>query len=238
MKLPLVLLHGWAMNSAVCVPLLPLLEKRFRVTLLELPGHGEAPWRGEETLDDWAHQALAAAPSRAAWVGWSLGGLVARQAAMQAPERVDAFIGIATTPCFTQWPGWPWAMAPEILRQFAQALAQSPEETIRRFLALQFHGVQGARTLQRCLQEALARRPAARPEALRVGLALLLESDLRESAPSCGSSWILGERDRLVPPALADALAPDQVRLVPGAGHAPFLSHPEAVADAVTGFLT
>ena len=58
----LVLLHGWAMNSAVWAPLLPLLEKRFQVTLLELPGHGEAPWKGGETLNDWAEQVLAVGP--------------------------------------------------------------------------------------------------------------------------------------------------------------------------------
>ena len=237
MSAPLVLLHGWAMNSAVWAPLLPLLQARFQVTLLELPGHGEAPWQGGETLSDWAEQVLAAAPPRAAWVGWSLGGLVARQAALRAPERVSAFVGIATTPCFAQRPGWPWAVAPETLRQFGQVLARSPDETIRRFLALQFHGVQGARVLQRRLQEALAQRPAARPEALRTGLTLLLESDLRQAVPACPSLWVLGERDRLVPPTLADALAPDPVRRVEGAGHAPFLSHPETVADAIGGIL-
>ena len=36
----LVLVHGWGMNAAVWEPLLPAMSAHFRVTVLELPGHG------------------------------------------------------------------------------------------------------------------------------------------------------------------------------------------------------
>ncbi|HHH12698.1 MAG TPA: pimeloyl-[acyl-carrier protein] methyl ester esterase [Thiolapillus brandeum] len=237
----LVLLHGWGMNGAAWDPLLPLLESRFRVTRLELPGHGESPWDDEGgDLARWAEAALAAAPPQAAWLGWSLGGLVMQRAAVLAPERVSALVGVATTPCFVRREGWETAMTPESLAQFGEALETDLEGTIRRFLALQFHGVEDGRALQRELGTALAQRPRPVPEALRAGLSLLLESDLRE--PLAGIDrprlWILGGRDRLVPPGLGSALPPGvQVRLLERAGHAPFLSHPEAVAVAMTEFL-
>ncbi len=50
-----------------------------------------------------------------------------------------------------------------------------------------------------------------------------------------------GERDTLAPPAaaawLAQALPAARLLRVPGAGHAPFLSHPEAFRDALVAFL-
>ena len=55
------------------------------------------------------------------------------------------------------------------------------------------------------------------------------------------SLWISGRRDRLVNPAAmqaAAALAPDARYLqIEHAGHAPFLTHADAVADAMLGFL-
>ena len=36
----LVLVHGWGMNSAVWEPIVPGLSERFRLTIIELPGHG------------------------------------------------------------------------------------------------------------------------------------------------------------------------------------------------------
>ncbi len=237
----LVLLHGWGMNGAVWGALLPLLESRFRVTRLELPGHGRSPWKGEgNDPARWAEAALAAAPERAVWLGWSLGGLVMQQAAALAPERIEALVGVAATPCFVRREGWEAAMEAESLARFGEALEQDPEGTIRRFLALQFHGVAGGRKLQRALETALALRPRPAPEALRAGLSLLLESDLRRALAGIDRPrlWILGDRDRLVPPSLAGALPRGvAVRRLEQAGHAPFLSHPEAVAAAVTEFL-
>ena len=79
--------------------------------------------------------------------------------------------------------------------------------------------------------------------ALRGGLRILREADLRGSLAriDCPALVLLGERDTLVPiaagEALAAALPHGTLRLMPGAGHAPFLSHPEAFAEAVSDFL-
>ncbi len=238
----LVLVHGWGMNAAAWGVLPALLESRFRVTRLELPGHGESGWNGEGSDPTrWARALLAAAPPRATWVGWSLGGLVALQATALAPERIVALVGVASTPCFVQRPDWRPAMAEETLAGFGDRLLNDLDGTIQQFLALQFHGVKEARALMRRLRQDLARRPPPRPQALQAGLALLRDCDLRLrlAAVDRPRLWILGGRDRLVPPALADAL-PEGVRVhfVEEAGHAPFLSHPEAVASTLTAFST
>ena len=55
------------------------------------------------------------------------------------------------------------------------------------------------------------------------------------------SLWIAGRRDRLVPPAAmrwAAAQAPQARYLEFNSGHAPFLEHAAALADAITDFAT
>ncbi|WP_242470152.1 alpha/beta fold hydrolase [Thiococcus pfennigii] len=86
----LVLLHGWGMNTGVWEGLPAGFAARVREHRIALPGHGGSPLgAGPATLVDWADACLAAAPERAVWAGWSLGGLLALAAALRAPERVD-----------------------------------------------------------------------------------------------------------------------------------------------------
>ena len=228
----LVLLHGWGMNAAVWQPLLPGLQERFRVTLVELPGHGESAL-ADGDLAAWAQACLAVAPHSAAWGGWSLGGLIAQQAALLAPQRIDRLCLVTSTPSFVQREEWPEAMPPAVFEQFARSLVADPAATLKRFLGLQVKGAEDARTLLRTLNAALARRPQAQRQGLEVGLRLLLEGDLRDRLDrlQVPTNWLFGERDTLVPAAAARAigryLPGAVVEIVEGAGHAPFLSHPQ-----------
>ena len=235
----LVLIHGWGMNSGVWASVCPELSKDFELSLLELPGHGEAPWQSESGLAAWAERLLDTAPEQAIWLGWSLGGQVALQAALKAPKRISKLLLCAAAPRFTQAPDWPSAMPRGQLGQFAASLAEDYQGTLERFLALQVRGCDDARSLLRQLRAAVASRPAANPEALTEGLRLLRETDLRHDLRKLevATAWCFGERDMLLPAAVAHDLAslvPKQaISLLPKAGHAPFLSHPQAWLDWV-----
>jgi pimeloyl-[acyl-carrier protein] methyl ester esterase len=80
------------------------------------------------------------------------------------------------------------------------------------------------------------------PRALVEGLAILHGADLRPrlSGLAMPSLWIAGRRDRLVATAAlhaAAACAPGGRAIeVAGAGHAPFLTHADAVAAALVEF--
>lgn len=223
----LVLLHGWGMNAAVWEPLLPALQARWRVTRVELPGHGASPVTDGE-LQAWAAACLAVAPPRAVWLGWSLGGLVSLAAADAAPQRFEVLCLMSATPSFVQRERWADAMPAATFTQFADNLVSDPDTTLRRFLALQVRGSEDARPLLRQLSAALEQRPAASEQGLRDGLDLLLQGDLREALERLAVpvSWLLGERDTLVPAALAAKVPPGTAQVVKGAAHAPFLSHP------------
>jgi pimeloyl-[acyl-carrier protein] methyl ester esterase len=232
------------MNSAIWGGFPEALAERFRVTLVDLPGHGESGFDPERSsLQEWADAVLGIAPERALWVGWSLGAQVAVQAALSAPERVAALALLAATPRFVQDEGWPHAMEGETLRQFAATLSKNHRLTLERFLSLQVQGDSEARGLLRALRQELFRRPEPLPDALEAGLELLRDVDLRGRLREirCPTLWLLGERDTLVPAASAGALAELQpgaeVEVVPGAAHTPFLSHPEACVQRLQSFI-
>lgn len=235
----LVLLHGWGMNAAVWEPLSPGLAERFRLSIVELPGHGASQPAAAADLSEWADLCLSVAPASAHWLGWSLGGQVALQAALSAPSRVTGLSLVATTPRFVQEPGWSSAMPVETFEQFAAALQGDPNATLSRFLSLQVKGAEHARETLKLLRSELAQRPPASQAGLAQGLELLLRNDLRGRLKDLTSPthWLFGSRDTLVPATLQaplrDLLPGADIEEIPGAGHAPFLSHPYASLDAL-----
>lgn len=240
----LVLLHGWGMNAAVWSPVLATLSQAFRVTLIELPGHGASDYDGtRSTLDDWVSACLAAAPARAVWIGWSLGGQLAQRAALREPERISRLVLLTASPRFVIGDDWPHAMAPATLDQFARALRRNHHQTLERFLSLQVQGDEAARETLRLLRQDIAARPEADPLALEHGLELLRTVDLRASLGDirCPTLWLFGERDTLVPADISDELErrlPEaEILVLQGCAHAPFLSHPRQCLRALNHFL-
>ncbi|MCP3663216.1 MAG: pimeloyl-ACP methyl ester esterase BioH [Gammaproteobacteria bacterium] len=240
----LVLLHGWGMNSGVWQPLLERMSQGHRLWLIDLPGHGNSPLEACCTdLDAWAMACLDVAPPMADWLGWSLGGQVALAAALAAPGRIGRLALVGTNPSFIQRDGWQHAMAVETLAQFATSLSVDHQQTLSRFLTLQVRGSKEANVLLRDLKQSLSLRPAPTPEALAIGLDLLLQVDLRNELKrlECPVRWLLGERDTLVPAAVAADInrlfsSSDQ-RVIRGAAHTPFLSHQTQFVELLSEFL-
>ncbi len=241
----LVLLHGWGMHGGVFAALLPHLDG-FRVHRVDLPGHGHSPWQPPFALPALARAVHAAVAGRLAgpalWAGWSLGGMVALQAAVDFPEAVAALALIAAAPRFSAAGDWPHGMAADNLAGFGARLAVDHAGVLQRFLALQTYGEPDARATLRTLREALAGAPAPRPEALAAGLEILQHADLRPAwrALACPALLIGGGRDRLIHPAALAAAAELQpgarLHTLDDAGHAPFVARPDAVAACLREF--
>ncbi len=234
----LVLIHGWAMHGGIFAPLTPLLAEHFRVHLVDLPGHGFS--RGDDgacNLAAWAERVLDATPP-AIWVGWSLGGLVALQAAQARPQQVRGYVGLAASPCFVNTEGWTYGVDLAVFAQFALGLRQNYREAIERFLALETLGSANAQAELRELKALAFARGEPDFEALERGLEMLEASDLRAGLARLAmpSLWIAGRRDRLVPSAALHwaAAQSEQGGFVEiASGHAPFLSHAAEVAQAI-----
>ncbi len=241
----LVMLHGWGMHSAIWGECLERLMECYRITLVDLPGHGRSPTLlgGQEPISSLTAAVAEAVPPRAIWVGWSLGGLVALYAALEFSERVTKLVLVATNPCFVSRPDWPWAQGEEILEGFATDLRRDHREVLLRFLALQVRGSDAARRQLRVMRERLFLHGEPDPIALDLGLTLLKQCDLRQKLSSVEQPTLLvaGERDLLVPPRavaeMAERLPEARLEVLAGAGHAPFLSSPKRFCKVLESFV-
>ena len=239
----IVLIHGWGLHAIVFDDIVPALLAHFRVTVVDLPGMGQSPLPNDDySLDFLAEQVLAIMPQKAHLLGWSLGGLVALALAEKAPERVQSVVTVATSPRFTAADDWAPAMKPEILAKFAEMFNEDNEGTLVRFLALNCKGSAAMREDTARLKQILYFCGLPAPRALRGGLNILRDSDLRESltALSMPVLMVFGEHDHIVPAAVMAAVEPlignGRTALIEQAAHIPFLSTPDTLPQAVYDF--
>jgi pimeloyl-[acyl-carrier protein] methyl ester esterase len=238
-----VLLHGWGLHAAVWDSVITDFKTDYRLNYVDLPGHG----RSGLCVDLGDMDALCLSlhervPSPAQWVGWSLGGLIAIAYTLRYPESVERLILVASSPRFVTAANWKAAIPSRTLKAFARDLEYDYQTTLNRFLALQVHSSERAQTTLRQLRHILLKYPTHR-SALRAGLALLYETDMREQLPKlgCPTRLILGEKDTLVPKECAKQtvkrLNDAKVTIIPGAGHVPFLSHSQEFNTALRQYL-
>lgn len=239
----LVLLHGWGLHGGLFRALADRLAPHFRLHLVDLPGHGRSTLpEGDYTLEAVAAYIAAHVPADAAWLGWSLGGRVALMAALKG-TAISRLILIGTNPAFIQREGWPHGMPAAELQQFADALRNDYKTTLQRFLAVQSRGSERAREELRALRDELFAHGEPHPAALAGGLEILRSADLRTHLSNITQPTLVihGERDTLAPVAAAEFTAQQlphgKLRVIPGAGHAPFISHPDQVVTALREFL-
>ncbi|MFO1316048.1 MAG: pimeloyl-ACP methyl ester esterase BioH [Burkholderiales bacterium] len=242
---PLVLLHGWALHGGLFAPLVPALARRFRVHVVDLPGHGHSPAVDPYTLDGIVARLddrfARAAPLTV--LGWSLGGTVALRWALRAPVHVARLVLVCATPRFVAADGWAHAMAPVTLARFADELRVAYRATLQRFLTLQVQGSDEGRATLAALRGALFARGEPAPATLAAALDLLAATDLRDEVAAIAAPALVvtGGRDTLTPPSagawLAQALPGARHVGIDGAAHAPFLSHRRRFDAALHGFL-
>ncbi len=229
------------MHGGIFAPLSKLLQKHFTLHVVDLPGHGFS--RDERVDADLSRVAMALIEKvpRAVWIGWSLGGLIAFNAALQSPDRVRGVVEMASSPRFlvaTDWPGVDVAM----FTQFETGLRNDYRAVVERFLALETLGSPDPKTELRELRTRVFERGDPALEALTTGLRWLETADMRAQLQHLAlpSLWIAGRRDRLVPPEAmrrAANLSSDGRFIEVPSGHAPFVGYAPLVAQAIVEFV-
>lgn len=238
---PLIALHGWGMNASVWQPLSAYLPENLEFRCLDLPGHGRTELLDNNEFETAVEWLAAQFEGRCHLLGWSMGGLLAQAFALKYPERVASLSLVASTPCFVQQADWQCGMEPAVLTQFAQALKENQNTTIRRFIGLQFMGESATAKLQKALLQSVLARPAS-PMALERGIQWLQEADYRQSLSHLPPShWMFGTLDRLIPPeagaVVAEQLVAGRVDYFEGCGHAPFMTQPQQFAERLMEFI-
>ncbi|HEY0905659.1 MAG TPA: pimeloyl-ACP methyl ester esterase BioH [Methylophilus sp.] len=240
---PLVMLHGWGMNSAVWQSVTKRLSAYYRLYLVDLPGMGLSKPVYPYHLHQLADAVADVIPGVSTVLGWSLGGLVAQRIALNQPDRVEKLILVGTNPCFVAQPGWPHGITAGHFEQFHDRFVQDFNATLMNFLTLQCMHARDTRSTIRQLRAAFAEKPMPNQEALQQALQVLVQSDLREDVPRLFQPALIihGDRDSLAPLGAAHWLTMHMqhasLRVIAGAAHAPFLSHTDAFCDSVHAFM-
>ena len=236
--IPIVLLHGWGLNSGVWQPLLALFnenkESNYQIITIDLPGFGLnstvdiTPY----SLANICQHIEQVIDQPAIYLGWSLGGLVATEMSLRYPEKVLALITVASSPYFVEqaidkWPG----IKENVLDSFHSQLAKDTAKTISGFLKIQAMGSPHIRQDLKLITQLVMAHPLPNQKTLSDSLALLSHCDLRLNLSTINKPFLrlYGHNDSLVPKAVIEQIThlvpSSDLHLFSNASHAPFISH-------------
>lgn len=240
-----LLVHGLGYARWGWEPLVPHLERWFRVIVFDNRGIGESdvpdgPYSAQAMSQDAVAVLDAAGVDRAHVVGSSLGGMIAQEFALAHPERVDRLVLVSSTPGAET--GHPM---PEVTQRLIAEMPQmEPEPALRRAVAnaLSDRAVEERPELvERILHHRLTapQDPAGWQAQAAAGTGY--EGGDRLRGIAAPTLILHGDEDVVVDPRNAEVLAeliPDsETALVEGVGHLPYWEDPAGVARTIARFL-
>jgi pimeloyl-ACP methyl ester carboxylesterase len=244
---PVLLIMGLGYSADMWWRLLPELSSRYRTIRFDNRGVGRTgvpagPYPVETMAADALAVLDAAGETSAHVFGVSMGGFIAQEVVLTAPERVRSLLlGCTATGGAEQVPAEPAAM-----EMAAARASMSPEEAAE--VAIPF--VYAKATPRSVIDEDFQVRLAlpTSPEGYANQLAGVVAWGAREgigaarlSAIGVPTLILQGDEDRLVNPAnaqvLAGAIPNSRVEIIEGASHVFFSDQPAAAAKAILAFL-
>ncbi len=241
---PLVLLHGWGCDSRSWQPLVECLSGNYELWKIDLPG-----FAGSEFIetDRWFEALLAVLPPRAAYLGWSLGGMLATHLAAHYPERVSRLVTLGSNLKFVADEDWPAAMDSVTYRRFCDAFADNGASALKRFAGLMAAGDvdrERLKELRKICAAAFDDRPHdSATNNWHEGLKLLGQIDNKEAFRQLTQPGLhlFAVDDALVPVAACAAMSslnPSQTcESLSETCHALHWSKPELIAGRILEFL-
>ena len=155
----IVLLHGWGAGAGAWNDVARQLAPKFRVHNVNLPGYGTSTAVLCSVYLERHSQCVGCGVARPTAVcGWSLGGHLAMEWALDAPAQVERLVLVASTPRFCRAHDWTCAMEASVIDSFGEHVVKDSHNALRRFVLLETRGDTESRTIARCLR-ALTDKP-------------------------------------------------------------------------------
>ncbi len=227
----LLMVHGAGGRTQMWQSQVRLLGKEINTLAVDLPGHGETPGPGMDTIVSYAawiqEMLLSTDMKRPFLMGHSMGGAIVQDAALLCPELLSGIILAATGPRLPVAP------------QFLEGLRNQFEKTIETIVRYAY-------------------APGADPALVGQGAQLMKEpgsSVVHDDFLACDRFnrendisrinlpclVICGEEDKLSPPSLSQglkkAIPGAEIVLVPSAGHMVMIENHKAFNRAVFDFV-
>ena len=229
---PVLLIHGAGGHQLSWPPQIRRLRE-LRVFAIDLPGHGRSEGIGHHRVEDYVEAVLPFMEdigiNSAVWIGHSMGGAIALDAAIRHPERVLG-LGLLGS-------GARLRVDPAILRNMGQPT------TFPAALALLGERSFSDRADPRLKELALERMAEVRPAVLQGDLLACEAFDLSDHLAeiSVPTLVVCGAQDRVTPPShseyLRDQIPGALLRIIPNAGHMVMMEQPEQSTAALEGFV-
>lgn len=239
---PILLIMGLSFTLEMWHRTAPLLERRYRTILFDNRGVGRSGVpRGPYRIRTMAKDALAvldaAGVGRAHVIGASMGGMIAQELALMAPERVRGLV-LACTSCGGLRGHWP--RTADVVGA-GRASGTSPESRVRAFIPLLY----GEGTPRERIEEDTGIRlraiPSIRGYFHQLAGIALWSSYRRLPRIQAPTLIVHGDRDLILPPenaAILERRIPGARKVVlPGAGHLFTTDAPEQAHAILFDFL-
>jgi pimeloyl-ACP methyl ester carboxylesterase len=247
---PLTMIHGLGGAAINFTKLAPILARRRRVLIPDLPGHGlSEPFEHVDGIATYSRHVHKVAELEGmlpgAVLGYSMGGVVALRLAVEEPEDVTALALVApagivsTTRRAEMWLAVTAALRPaQVMTRFRDTFASRPR---LRWLPFGLWGAADPEALDPDAVLGFLEGPSQHTDVGSAGRALLADDPRPDlDRVRCPAILVWGSRDRLVP--VGDGFeyarrlrAP--IRVLPVAGHLVVGERAEACADALEDFL-
>ncbi len=228
---PTLLIHG-AGGAHLDMPAPLRKNAALQPIAPDLSGHGRSPGAGQRSIRDYALDVLAVADALGVAtfnaLGHSMGGAIALELALLAPERARRLVLIATAPMIT--------VNPQIIAGFQT----DPTATAQRIAAWMWP----KGTPDEVIAQSAQRMAQTRPSVILNDYTACDRFDVRAQLGEIATPTLIihGGQDRMIRASEAEQLAASlphsTLKLFPEAGHMVHMEHAEEVSELIATWLS
>jgi len=241
---PVILLHGYLEAKAIWEPLCSILEKKFRVVAIDLPGHGDSGVASEShSMEFMASTVKSVADSLGLknifMIGHSLGGYVALAFLELYPDLLAGYC------LFHSHPNQDTSAALKNRRREIFVVRGGKKNIMYPDNIAKMYALKNTETMKEAMARSRQIASCTSAEGIIAALNGMMERPSRKTLLERGVKpllWILGRGDQYFSPetALASITLPSNARVVilENSGHLGFVEETELSTKLISSFMT